>query len=77
MDVTFFDREIETASTEHLREHQLARLRTLVGQVLASNPFYGQKLAGAGLSNPDDLRSIDDIRRLPFTTKEGTARRSD
>ncbi len=55
-----------------LRELQLRRLRDCVaraGQV----PFYREALAGAKAS-PGDIRSLDDVRRLPFTTKEDLRR---
>lgn len=47
---------------------QLARLRDLVQRV-AAVPFYRQAFAERGIS-VDDIRSLDDLRRLPFTTKE-------
>jgi phenylacetate-CoA ligase len=38
--------------------------------VLESNAFYRKKLREVGLARPEDLRSLDDLRRLPFTTKK-------
>ena len=34
--------------------------------VMRDNAFYGEKLAGAGLSGPGDVRTLEDYRRLPI-----------
>ena len=47
---------------------QLARLREIVARVGAKVPFYTDAFAAAGLS-ADSIRTLDDIRRFPFTTK--------
>lgn len=70
MDVTYFDREIETASREDLRRHQTTRMQTLLRELLASNPFYQKKLRDAGVSDARDFKSLDDIAHLPFTRKQ-------
>jgi phenylacetate-CoA ligase len=49
-----------------LEEHQLARLNVLLAKILPENRFYAAKLAGLSLP----LRSLDQFRRLPLTTKE-------
>ena len=49
---------------------QLGRLREVLVPVMTDNVFYREKLAGAGLSGPGDVQSLEDYRRLPFTTKE-------
>jgi phenylacetate-CoA ligase len=49
-----------------LEEHQLARLNVLLAKILPENRFYAAKLAGVELP----LRSLDEFRRLPLTTKE-------
>ncbi len=58
----------EKLSRPELRELQAHRLRELVGRV-ANVPFYKDAFAKAGV-NASTIRSADDIRRLPFTTKE-------
>jgi len=47
---------------------QTQRLRALVERLGKRVPFYRDAFARLGIS-ADDIRSIDDIRRLPFTTK--------
>jgi phenylacetate-CoA ligase len=51
-----------------LRRLQLDRLRTTVAHVRANNPTYRERLAHAGVDE-DAIRSLDDLRRLPFLTK--------
>ena len=51
-----------------LAERQLGKLRALLAEVLPRNRFYARKYANLAI-RPDDLRSTDDLRRLPFTTK--------
>lgn len=70
MEVTYYNREIETASREDLARHQSARMQTLLREALASNPFYSKKLHDAGIADARDSKSIADITRLPFTRKQ-------
>ena len=64
----YFQPEIETASREQLRELQSARLRDLVRRCYERVPFYKQKFDEMGLQ-PEDIRNIDDVYKLPFTCK--------
>ncbi|WP_460185547.1 phenylacetate--CoA ligase family protein [Thermopirellula anaerolimosa] len=57
----------ETLPREELRALQLARLRECVRRV-AEVPFYKQAFAQSGV-DPDKIRDLADLRRLPFTTK--------
>jgi phenylacetate-CoA ligase len=61
--------DIETASREELRSLQSERLRETVRRAYERVPFYERTLDEAGVA-PDDVTGIDDIERLPFTTKE-------
>ncbi|MGA2572883.1 MAG: phenylacetate--CoA ligase [Candidatus Methanomethylicaceae archaeon] len=49
-------------------ELQSRRLRSLVRNVYEGSPFYRKRLDDAGIT-PEDIRSKDDLRRIPFTTK--------
>ncbi|WP_336359639.1 phenylacetate--CoA ligase PaaK [Haladaptatus sp. ZSTT2] len=60
--------DVETATREELRTVQTERLQRMVTQA-ATVPYYAQAFEDAGVS-PDDIESIDDIEKLPFTTKE-------
>ncbi len=69
MDISYFDRAIETASRADLAAHQMARLRALLKELLASNPFYGARLRAAGFTDVRLLGSLEGLKSLPFTTK--------
>ncbi len=69
MEISYFDRAVETASREDLTAHQLLRMGTLLRELLASNPFYGARLRGAGFTDARMLRSPEDVKSLPFTQK--------
>ncbi len=65
---THFD-EVRTWSVDRVREAQLAGLRDTVRRVHANVPHYRRVLDAAGV-HPDDIRSLDDLARIPFTTKD-------
>ncbi len=58
----------ETMDRTKLRDLQTARLREKVAYVAARVPFYAERFAAHGIS-PDTVQSLDDLPRLPFTTK--------
>ena len=51
---------------EHVERHQLLRLRDTLAWARARSPFYRRALADAG----DELATLGDLQRLPFTTAE-------
>ncbi len=59
----------ETMPREELRALQLERLQKLVARVYDKVPYYRGKMDEAGVK-PEDIRVLEDIRHLPFTTKE-------
>src|SRR5579859_178874 len=62
-------REIETLPRDQLRKLQDERLRQLVSLVYERVPFYQERLQRSGIK-PGDIRSLDDLPRLPFTQKQ-------
>src|SRR5207247_682417 len=63
----FWDRAAETMPRDALERLQVARVRSCVARLQASGAeFYRRRLADV---SPDDLGSIEDLARLPFTTK--------
>ncbi len=54
---------------EQMRALQSKRLQKLVNYVYHNVPFYRNRMQEMNVS-PDDIRSIDDIVKLPFTTKQ-------
>jgi phenylacetate-CoA ligase len=63
----FWNQAIETIDRATLERLQLERLQETVRRVAACVPFYQQKFAEQGVK-PGDIRSLADLRRLPFTT---------
>jgi phenylacetate-CoA ligase len=59
---------IETASLDELRALQLKRLKQTIARATLV-PQYRKKFAAAGVA-PEDLKSLDDLKTFPFTTKE-------
>ncbi|MHB8156886.1 MAG: phenylacetate--CoA ligase family protein [Desulfocucumaceae bacterium] len=63
-----WDPENECIGREQLRELQLKRLRNTLSLVYSRVPFYKELFDSHGY-HPEDLRSLEDIRKFPFTTK--------
>jgi phenylacetate-CoA ligase len=59
----------ESQATEKRRTEQGAALTELVGRVYERVPFYKKKLDEHGVS-PSEIAGLDDIAKLPFTTKD-------
>ena len=64
-----WDKEIECMERGEMRKLQGERLRSVVERVYNNVPFYKKKMQEAGVT-PDDIKSIDDIVKLPFTVKQ-------
>ena len=61
--------QAETLPSPQLQALQLDRLRATVKRVLDGQPFGAQRLTAAGLAAPEDVASLGDLARLPFTGK--------
>lgn len=61
--------EYETMPREALEAIQLRRLQSVVERVYAMVPFYRKRFEEAGVT-PADIKSLKDLHRLPFTTKQ-------
>lgn len=59
----------DTLPRPELEQLQLERLRSTIRRVTETVPFYRDKLRASGIA-ADDIRSLADVRRLPFTTKQ-------
>ncbi|AEB09846.1 phenylacetate--CoA ligase family protein [Desulfobacca acetoxidans] len=64
-----FNEDFETLPREALEAIQLRRLQSLVERVYNLVPFYRQKFDAAGI-RPGEVKSLQDLQRLPFTTKQ-------
>jgi phenylacetate-CoA ligase len=67
--IPFLDRARETAPPETLRDWQWQRLTAGLGEIWSSNAFWRARLQAAGVRDPRDLGSWDDVERLPRLTK--------
>lgn len=65
----FFNDEFETLPRPALEALQLKRLQSTVERVYANVPFYKQVLDKAEIK-PDDIRTLADLQKLPFTCKQ-------
>jgi len=65
----YLEPEIETAPRAELRRLQEERLRAQVAHAYRASAFYRRKFDEASVK-PDAIRALDDLSRLPFTTKE-------
>ena len=61
--------EAETMNRSELEQLQLARLQSTVRHVYENVPMYRTRLDEAGV-RPEDIRTLSDIRKLPFTVKD-------
>jgi phenylacetate-CoA ligase len=64
-----YNEEYETLPREVLEALQLKRLKQVVQRVYHTVGFYRRSFDQAGVQ-PDDIKSLDDLRRFPFTTKQ-------
>ena len=69
----YWDAEIETLSVASLRRLQEERLRKQLDYVFARSAFYAEKLAAAGIRR-QDITCLEDLVRLPVTTKDEVRR---
>jgi len=66
--MSIWDASRETIDRERLRALQLERLQATVARLYERVPHYRERLGALG-AEPGDVRALDDLRRLPFTTK--------
>ena len=69
LQVAYFDERVERMPQPQLLEHQLRQLRERLSYVSERSPFYRRKLDAAGI-RAGNVRTLDDVRRIPFTEKE-------
>lgn len=64
-----WDKEIECMPREQLQQLQLSRLQETVARVYENVPFYRKAFDEKGI-RPSDIRSLEDLKLLPFTVKQ-------
>ncbi len=65
----YWEPQMECMAREDLEQLQLERLEATINRAYLNVPFYRKKFDELGV-DPDQVRSLDDLRRLPFTTKD-------
>ncbi|MDD2585298.1 MAG: phenylacetate--CoA ligase [Syntrophomonadaceae bacterium] len=65
----YWDKERECMPREQLEKHQLRKLKETVFKLYAFVPAYKEKMDKVGIK-PDDINSLKDLEKLPFTTKQ-------
>ena len=65
----FWQKDIETISRKALEELQLKRLKQTVRQAYKNIPFYKEYFSKLNIK-PNDIASLKDIQKIPFTTRE-------
>jgi phenylacetate-CoA ligase len=61
--------DVETMDRKEILELQNERLQIVVNQAYSNVDFYRRKFDEAGLG-PDDIKTLEDIRKIPFTTRK-------
>ena len=70
MNRNYLDPFIETLGREALTQIQLKKFQLMLERVLATNTFYQDKLKQAGITEFQDIRTLEDLQKLPFTVKK-------
>ena len=65
----YWDKPVETIGKSALRKLQLARLKKTVEYALRT-PFYQARLKKAGIKSARDIKQLEDLNRIPFTSKD-------
>jgi len=65
----YYQKEIETASREEILRIQNEKIVKQVKHVYESVPYYRDLMDKKGVK-PEDIKSVDDIKKLPFLTKD-------
>ncbi|MCQ2354155.1 MAG: phenylacetate--CoA ligase [Clostridia bacterium] len=69
MNKKYWQEEIETASREEITALQTERLQETVKRVYEKVDLYRKRMDAAGV-RPEDIKTLDDLKRLPFTSKQ-------
>lgn len=64
----YWQKEIETMDRKDLVKFQLERLKQTI-ELAGNSPFYHKIFKEKGIT-PDSFQSLEDLQKLPFTTKD-------
>lgn len=69
MEISFWNKETETLSRPDLEKLQLKRLKEVISCALKTH-FYKNRLEKVGLKSAEDIKSLADLTKIPYTTKD-------
>ena len=69
MDINYWNKDIEKIGKKELENYQLKNLKETIYWALKT-PFYKERLKSVGITSPDDIKTLLDINKIPYTTKE-------
>ena len=69
MEITYWNRPQEKLDRKTLEIQQLKDLRHTINNAL-NTEFYGKRLRGIGISSGNDITGLEELRELPFTSKD-------
>ncbi|KAB2951563.1 phenylacetate--CoA ligase family protein [Heliorestis acidaminivorans] len=61
--------DVEQMSLNKLQAFQIESMQKIISRTYKRSPFYQEKMKALQIS-PDDIKTLDDLRKMPFTTKE-------
>lgn len=64
----YWNKKIETATREELKKHQFKLLKSQLKYCYENSRFYRKKFKISGIT-PDDIKTLDDTEKIPFTSK--------
>ncbi|MDR2542256.1 MAG: phenylacetate--CoA ligase [Treponema sp.] len=69
MNFKYWDPTIEKMPRLELEALQLQKLKSEINNAFRTS-FYKERLTKAGIRSSDDIKTLDDLKRIPFTTKD-------
>ena len=76
MSKKYWNEEIETISREELEVYQLKQLKAQITEAYEHSPYYKKRFEAAGVT-PNDLQTLEDLRKFPILTKHDVRERQD
>ena len=76
MSKKFWNEKIETISRGELEKYQLEKLKEQITAAYENSPAYRESFDEAGVT-PEDLKTLDDLRKFPILTKQRVRERQD
>ena len=67
--MNYFQKEIECMPREEMKKLQNEKLVKAINYTYENSAFYKKRFDEAGIK-PEDIKSVEDLRKIPFTTKQ-------